>query len=209
MCWSNARTTLLFVSLVCMCMNGFNLSSRAFGYRDKLKQNNISAYLPDVTDLSKWLNGRKASDSIIMGLAGVSLIFDFVLFVGAAREHAGMIEVSGFWGSIDCAADAVIGFLSANYTLPLILLEDEKMEDEEMAAVEKRTQLLISRVPPATVKQILHFVYVIMRLLLKSVILCILFEYEDHLYRREIREDHHTLIFTKEHTGHGMPALTY
>ncbi|XP_049271434.1 uncharacterized protein LOC119392021 [Rhipicephalus sanguineus] len=100
------------------CMNGYNLVSRFFGFRHQLRQHKIAAYIPDVTDLSSWVNSRKTSDEITMGLASVSLIFDVLLFTGAARESGATIQLAGLWGSIDCVVDAVIGFLSANYTPP-------------------------------------------------------------------------------------------
>ncbi|XP_077486688.1 uncharacterized protein LOC144097978 [Amblyomma americanum] len=118
MCWSSTKTTLLFTAVVCIGMNGFNLASRALGFRDKLLEDKTAAYIPDVNDLSKWVNGRKNSDNIIMGLAGVSLVFDIVLLGGALQERGGLIQISGLWGSFDCVVDAVIGFLSANYTMP-------------------------------------------------------------------------------------------
>ncbi|KAL1417853.1 hypothetical protein MTO96_026493 [Rhipicephalus appendiculatus] len=119
-------------------MNGYNLLSRLFGFRNQLRQHKIAAYIPDVTDISSWVNNRRTSDEITMGLASL-------------------------WGSIDCIVDAVIGFLSANYTLPVFEIE-ERIE---------------------TIRQFLHFTWVIMRLVIKSLILCRLFEYSEFLSRRD------------------------
>ncbi|KAL1467408.1 hypothetical protein MTO96_042207 [Rhipicephalus appendiculatus] len=99
-------------------MNGFNLTSRLFGFYGRVRRFEIAQVFPDVYDLSKWVSGRKTSDRITMGLAGVSLLFDVALFTGALKNDIFLIEIAGLWGSIDCIADAVIGFLSADYTLP-------------------------------------------------------------------------------------------
>lgn len=202
MCWRSAKTTLTLVSVMCMCMNGYNLVSRFFGFRHQLRQHKIAAYIPDVTDLSSWVNSRKTSDEITMGLASVSLIFDVLLFTGAARESGATIQLAGLWGSIDCVVDAVIGFLSANYTPPAFIIE-ERIEESGVMSLrrryransqpmqqvlkteERRTELSIRDVPPATVRQFLHFTWVIMRLVIKSQILCCLFEYVEFLSRRD------------------------
>ncbi|XP_077486618.1 uncharacterized protein LOC144097885 [Amblyomma americanum] len=181
MCWSSTKTTLLLVSIMCICMNGFNLSSRVFGYRDKLRENKVSAYIPDVTDISKWVNGRRTSDQITIGLAGVSLIFDVILLASAAKEHGPMIQLCGLWGSIDCVADAVIGFLSANYTMPSFEQKKTVVQKQK----EEKTEIGFNEPPPATAKQFFHFAWVILRLIIKSQILCSLFEYVSFLSRRE------------------------
>ncbi|XP_054922275.1 uncharacterized protein [Dermacentor andersoni] len=126
MCWSSTKTTLLVVAGVCICMNGFNVASRVLGLREQIREEKFSAYIPDVTDISKWVSGRQNSDYICMGLAGVSLIFDFLLLGGAMRESAPMIQISGIWGSVDCVVDAIVGFLSANYTVPTFSQEETK-----------------------------------------------------------------------------------
>ncbi|XP_075750781.1 uncharacterized protein LOC142817610 [Rhipicephalus microplus] len=126
MCWSSTKTTLLVAAVACMCMNGFNLVSRMTGIKDKIREEEFSSYLPDVTDISKWVNGRENSDHITEGLAGVSLIFDVMLLGGAMKESANLIQISGLWGSFDCVADAVIGFLAANYTVPTIAHEETR-----------------------------------------------------------------------------------
>ncbi|XP_075553506.1 uncharacterized protein LOC142586138 [Dermacentor variabilis] len=72
------------------------------------------------------VGGRQNSDYICMGLAGVSLIFDFLLLGGTMRESAPMIQISGIWGSFDCVVDAIVGFLSANYTVPSFSHEETK-----------------------------------------------------------------------------------
>lgn len=130
MCWSSTKTTLLVVAVVCICMNGFNVASRVLGLREKIREEKFSAYIPDVTDISKWVNGRENSDYICMGLAGVSLIFDVLLLGGAMKENAPMIQVSGLWGSLDCVVDAVVGFLSANYTVPSFTHEETKIVEK-------------------------------------------------------------------------------
>ncbi|KAH6928077.1 hypothetical protein HPB50_011344 [Hyalomma asiaticum] len=99
-------------------MNGFNLTSRLFGFYDRLRRFEVAEAVPDVYDLTKWVSNRRTSDGIVMGLASVSLLFDVVLFTGALKRDIFLIEISGLWGAVDCIADAVIGFLSANYTLP-------------------------------------------------------------------------------------------
>ncbi|XP_049272486.1 uncharacterized protein LOC119395869 [Rhipicephalus sanguineus] len=124
MYWPSTRTTLVVVSILCMYMNGFNLTSRLFGYYYTLRRYEVAQAVPDVYDLSKWVNNRKTSDRITMGLAGVSLLFDVALFTGALKNDVFLIEIAGLWGSIDCVTDAVIGFLSANYTLPAFLNKD-------------------------------------------------------------------------------------
>ncbi|KAL3205679.1 hypothetical protein MRX96_011045 [Rhipicephalus microplus] len=177
-------------------MNGYNLVSRFFGFRNELRQHKIAAYIPDVTDLSSWVNSSRTSDEITMGLASVSLIFDVLLLAWSSKgndlscvcvkvaltervESSATIQLAGLWGSIDCVVDAVIGFLSANYTLPAFEIE-ERIETER-----RRTELAIRNVPPATIRQFLHFAWVIMRLVIKSLILCSLFEYAEFLSRRD------------------------
>lgn len=196
MCWSSTKTTLILTAILCMCMNGFNLTSRALGFREKLREDKSAAYIPDVNDISKWVNGRQNSDNIIMGLAGVSLVFDFVLFGGAVQENARLIQISGLWGSFDCVADAVIGFLAANYTMPSF--ESKTIEQPAKKSLRRRhkakgypyemmqimkyemmqmmksssnrteeTKLGIREPPPSTAKQFLHFAWVILRLIIK------------------------------------------
>nr|XP_037275872.1 uncharacterized protein LOC119168544 [Rhipicephalus microplus] len=99
--------------------------------------------------------------------------------MGILQESSATIQLAGLWGSIDCVVDAVIGFLSANYTLPAFEIE-ERIETER-----RRTELAIRNVPPATIRQFLHFAWVIMRLVIKSLILCSLFEYAEFLSRRD------------------------
>ncbi|XP_075750743.1 uncharacterized protein LOC142817579 [Rhipicephalus microplus] len=125
MYWPSTRTTLVVVSILCMYMNGFNLTSRLFGFYGRVRKFGVSQVFPDVYDLSKWVNSRRTSDKITMGLAGVSLLFDVSLFTGALKNDIFLIEIAGLWGSIDCIADAVIGFLSADYTLPGFLNKDK------------------------------------------------------------------------------------
>ncbi|XP_065297582.1 uncharacterized protein [Dermacentor albipictus] len=202
MCWGSTKTTLLLVSLVCICMNGFNLTSRFLKLQDKLREHEIAAYIPDVTDISSWVNGRKTSDEITMGLASVSLIFDAVLLTGAARENGLTIQIAGLWGSIDCVIDGVIGFLSANYTLPVFRTEERTVKSavksvrrqhralgwsmhQILKTEKKETRVELREPPPTTVKQLLHFAWVILRLIIKSQILCSLFGYVQHLSRRD------------------------
>lgn len=222
MCWRSSKPTLVFVAIFCILLNGFNLTSRLFGFRDDLRENKAAAYIPDVTDISKWVDGRKNSDAICMGLAGVSLVFDAVLLAGATLENRLMIQGSGIWGCIDCIADAVIGFLSANYTLPT--LKEEKTEktvrqarrSKEVHSKRRVAHTLLQekgkgrttstkeektvglREPePSVVKQLLHFGWVILRLIIKSQLLCSIFEYENHLFRRQTM---------REHQGDGMTS---
>lgn len=114
----NTKILLLVTSIVCIGMNGFNLSSRLLGFREKLREDKSAAYIPDVNDISKWVGGRANSDGIIMALAGVSLVFDVTLLVGTIKENAKQIHATGIWASFDCVVDVIIGFLSANYTMP-------------------------------------------------------------------------------------------
>lgn len=209
-----------------MCMNGFNLVSRMTGIKDKIREEEFSSYLPDVTDISKWVNGRENSDHITEGLAGVSLIFDVMLLGGAMKESANLIQISGLWGSFDCVADAVIGFLAANYTVPTIAHEetrtvsktgfrkrslkrrhrakdfpkmlplkasgppddkDEKKDDKKGGTHTKTETRSVGlrEPPPTTAKQFLHFTWVILRLIIKSQVLCSLFSYVAFLRRRD------------------------
>ncbi|XP_054922738.1 uncharacterized protein [Dermacentor andersoni] len=178
MCWSSTRTTLVLVSLMCMYMNGFNLTSRLFGFYDILRRYKAAEVLPDVTDLSKWVNGRRNSNGITMGLAGVSLFFDVVLLTGALKYNVPMIEIAGLWGAIDCVADAVIGFLSANYTMPALYSENgqRQLKSEETQRRERQT---------AFARQFFHFSWVLGRLGAKSQILCSLFEYVHYLNKKD------------------------
>ncbi|KAL1414108.1 hypothetical protein MTO96_007743 [Rhipicephalus appendiculatus] len=256
MCWSSTKTTLLVVAVMCMCMNGFNLVSRMTGIEDTIREQSFAAYLPDVTDISKWVNGRDNSDHITEGLAGVSLIFDTLLLGGAMKESANLIQISGLWGSFDCVADAVIGFLAANYTWPgffhheetktvsnkgfkekaknankrktflccglgkrhahskyqimycssqsmkrryrakgfprmlpmkAVAAPDDK-DDKKKGGTHTRTEkksIGLREPPPTTAKQLLHFAWVILRLIIKSQILCSLFAYVAFLRRRD------------------------
>lgn len=205
MCFSSSKPTLVVVAILCILMNGFNLTSRIFGFRDNLRESNIAAYVPDVTDISKWVDGRKNSDTIAMGLAGVSLIFDVVLLAGATLESRVMIQGSGIWGSLDCIADAVIGFLSANYTIPefkkeektvrtsyearrakkvnskrrvahTLLQEDKGKKGKEKSRTEEKT-IGLREPEPSVVKQILHFAWVILRLVIKTQLLWSVFSF--------------------------------
>ncbi|XP_065297586.1 uncharacterized protein [Dermacentor albipictus] len=160
MCWGSTKTTLLLVSLVCICMNGFNLTSRFLKLQDKLREHEIAAYIPDVTDISSWVNGRKTSDEITMGLASVSLIFDAVLLTGAARKSA------------------VKSVRRQHRALGWSMHQILKTEKKE-------TRVELREPPPTTVKQLLHFAWVILRLIIKSQILCSLFGYVQHLSRRD------------------------
>ncbi|XP_065288152.1 uncharacterized protein [Dermacentor albipictus] len=211
MCWSSTKTTMLVVAVVCICMNGFNVASRVMGLRDQIREEKFSAYIPDVTDISKWVNGRENSDYICMGLAGVSLIFDFLLLGGAMRESAPMIQISGIWGSVDCVVDAIVGFLSANYTVPSFSHEETKtvhksrlrrtgmrrhrasghaemqlMKEKGGKTTKTESKSLALREPPPTMaKQFLHFGWVIIRLIIKAQLLCSLFSYVGFLNRRD------------------------
>lgn len=209
MCWSSSKSTLIVVAILCICMNGFNLCSRLFGIRDDLRENKVAAYLPDVSDISKWVDGRKNSDAIAMGLAGVSLIFDVTLLAGACLENRLMIQGSGMWGSLDCIADAVIGFLSANYTIPDLKREErtvhharrskeirgirriantlfqEEKKGKGKTTHTKETRGIELREPePSVAKQFLHFAWVILRLVIKAQLLCTIFSYASFLGKK-------------------------
>lgn len=204
-----------------------------FHFREDLRKEQIAAYIPDVTDISKWVNGRENSDAIAMGLAGVSLIFDVTLLAGATMENRLMIQVSGYWGCLDCIADAVIGFLSANYTVPTLSKEEKTethsqkgkragarrrlakpllMQNEEggggggggkrtKTTKSEKTTVGFREPEPSVAKQFLHFGWVILRLIIKSQLLCALFEYENFLLRRDTMRNKPGVLVSGMTTG--------
>ncbi|XP_064487692.1 uncharacterized protein LOC135399886 [Ornithodoros turicata] len=125
------KDTLTLIGVACLAINGFNVAFVEFCLRDMFLEHEWYNYVPDVHNISAWVGGIETSDNILLGLAGVSVLFDITLILGCATDNPTLIFVSGVWHSGDCVADAVIGFLSANYTIPSIFKSAEASEKEK------------------------------------------------------------------------------
>ncbi|KAH6920513.1 hypothetical protein HPB50_028499 [Hyalomma asiaticum] len=75
----------------------------------------IETVIPDVKNLDKYLP-RRDGTVFLTSLAGISVVFDFILYAGVERQQPGMILSAWMWGVIDCSLDAAIGIASGNFT---------------------------------------------------------------------------------------------
>ncbi|KAH7954921.1 hypothetical protein HPB49_022817 [Dermacentor silvarum] len=99
----------------------FNLIYLIMRYHDLLPpdalqvKQQIERVMPDVKNLDKYLSRRQGA-VFLSSLAGISVVFDFILFVGVEQQQPGLILSAWLWGVVDCSFDAAVGIASGNFT---------------------------------------------------------------------------------------------
>ncbi|KAL3180851.1 hypothetical protein MRX96_045407 [Rhipicephalus microplus] len=103
-------------------INSFNLSMvlvpdiRAF-----LKTQQWYPYIPDVHNVSMLVN-QESSDQITIVLSGASMFFDVLMLGGCISKIPQLLDAGCLWHYFDLGADLIVGFASANYTRPVIVI---------------------------------------------------------------------------------------
>ncbi|KAL1431345.1 hypothetical protein MTO96_014202 [Rhipicephalus appendiculatus] len=121
MCFPNSPAPIKALAAFCFCVNTFNLIYLFMRYHELLPpdavmiKQEIESVMPDVKNLDKYLAPREGT--IFLGaLAGISVVFDFLLYVGVEQKQPGLILSAWMWGVIDCSLDAAVGIASGNLT---------------------------------------------------------------------------------------------
>ncbi|XP_049528342.1 uncharacterized protein LOC125947516 [Dermacentor silvarum] len=81
----------------------------------------VVPYIPDVHNVS-WLVSQNSSEYITVGLAGASMFFDLLMFGGCITKTPQMLDAGCLWHYFDLGADLIVGFVSANYSPPIIVI---------------------------------------------------------------------------------------
>ncbi|XP_065308790.1 uncharacterized protein [Dermacentor albipictus] len=121
MCFPNTPASIKVLAAFCFCVNMFNLIYLFMRYQDllppdaRLVKQEIEKVMPDVKNLDKYLTRRDGA--LFLGsLAGTSVMFDFILYVGVERQQPSLILSAWLWGVVDCSVDAAVGIASGNWT---------------------------------------------------------------------------------------------
>ncbi|XP_065308791.1 uncharacterized protein [Dermacentor albipictus] len=92
MCFPNTPASIKVLAAFCFCVNMFNLIYLFMRYQDllppdaRLVKQEIEKVMPDVKNLDKYLTRRDGA--LFLGsLAGTSVMFDFILYVGVERIY--------------------------------------------------------------------------------------------------------------------------
>ncbi|XP_075751473.1 uncharacterized protein LOC142817763 isoform X5 [Rhipicephalus microplus] len=149
----------------------------------KKKPPRDSRHVPRFLEGGHWRRcslsvGVDKSNYIKLGLAGISIIFDACILVGTVQYIPELLDSGCIWHYVDLGADFIIGMASANYTRPQIivalLMKEHSVHPLVMRLFraratghmyqtkeEKTTVRVLMQ--PETVRQFLHFSYVILR----------------------------------------------
>ncbi|XP_077520075.1 uncharacterized protein LOC144129888 [Amblyomma americanum] len=122
MCFFNTPGAIKVLAAFCFCVNMFNLIYLFIRYYDLMPpdalrmRKDIESVIPDVKNLDKYLAPRD-STVFLSSLAAISVVFDYILYIGVEQQHPGLILSAWLWGIIDCSFDAAIGIASGNMTI--------------------------------------------------------------------------------------------
>ncbi|XP_077552314.1 uncharacterized protein LOC144166658 [Haemaphysalis longicornis] len=136
MCFTNTPASIKVVAAFCFGINMFNLIYLFMRYNELLPKDaqkvrrEIESVMPDVKNLDKYMTPRQGT-ILVSSLAGISILFDSILFLGVGYEQPSMILSAWTWGVIDCAFDFAIGIASANMTFM-----DEYRKTQEYTATQ-------------------------------------------------------------------------
>ncbi|KAH6927596.1 hypothetical protein HPB50_006132 [Hyalomma asiaticum] len=155
-------------------INAFNV---AYVLKPEIKRQLMKqswfVYVPDVHDVSKFV-GVEKSNYIALGLAGISIIFDAFILVGTVQHKTEVakphLHRSGCTGASPCAETPAASNLTDTAeddgTRPHGANDSRHQTASREQDDNERTTYGVLTEPP-TVRQFLHFSYVIMRAALK------------------------------------------
>ncbi|KAM7292440.1 hypothetical protein ISCGN_025600 [Ixodes scapularis] len=103
------------------CVNTFNVIYLFMRHHDllpdemKALRRAVEKVLPDVKNLDKYLEPSPGF-IFLSSLAGISAVFDFVLFAGVENENRRLILSAWLWGIVDASFDVAVGIFSGNFS---------------------------------------------------------------------------------------------
>ncbi|XP_065308796.1 uncharacterized protein [Dermacentor albipictus] len=119
MCFTNTPGTIKALAAFCFCINMFNLVYLFMRYQELLPAQaqqlriQVESVMPDVKNLDKYMARRNGVIFVSM-FAAISVLFDYVLYVGVDSQKPRLILCAWTWGIIDSSFDAAIGIASGN-----------------------------------------------------------------------------------------------
>ncbi|KAH7954922.1 hypothetical protein HPB49_022818 [Dermacentor silvarum] len=115
---TQALTTISAMSML-QCVNMFNLVYLFMRYEELLPaqaqqlRNQVESVMPDVKNLDKYMDRRDGVIFVSL-FAAISVLFDYVLYLGVDSQKPRLILCAWTWGIIDSSFDAAIGIASGN-----------------------------------------------------------------------------------------------
>ncbi|XP_072144763.1 uncharacterized protein [Dermacentor andersoni] len=131
MCLVSSREAIAIV-VACLFINAFNVTYVLRPeIRRQLSKQAWFAYVPDVHDVSKFV-GADTSNYIVLGLAGISIIFDAFILVGTVQVIPELLDSGCVWHYVDLGADFIVGLASANYTRPQVIQHKTEVKQKSL-----------------------------------------------------------------------------